>query len=143
MAKSNKKNKDNEIVDKNLGGCPRKEIDLEELKKLCNLQATSEEIACWFDIDNDTLIARIKEFGYDGFSDFFKKNSGKGKISLRRSQFKLALDGNATMLVWLGKNLLNQTDKTESEITTRDVTPDRPPTIINHFIEDKSSDESK
>lgn len=28
-------------------------------------------------------------------------------------------------------------------ITTKDVTPDRPPTIINHFIEDKSSDESK
>lgn len=127
----------------NPDGAPRKEIDIKAAQNMCVLHCTSEEIASVFDIDNDTLIARLKEHGYSCFSDFFKRHSGKGKVSLRRHQWKLAESGNATMLVWLGKNILGQTDKVESEITTRDVTPDRPPTIINHFIEDRSSDESK
>jgi hypothetical protein len=146
MTKSNKKNKDLVEVKKhcrNPNGVPRKEIDIKAAQNMCALQCTSEEIAGVFDIDNDTLIARLKEHGYPNFSEFFKKYSASGKVSLRRHQWKLAEAGNATMLVWLGKNILGQTDKTESEITTRDVTPDRPPTIINHFIEDKSSDESK
>jgi hypothetical protein len=32
------------------------------------------------------------------------------KQSLRRAQIKLALSGNAVMLIWLGKNLLGQSD---------------------------------
>jgi hypothetical protein len=32
------------------------------------------------------------------------------KVSLRRAQLKLALSGNAVMLIWLGKNLLLQSD---------------------------------
>jgi hypothetical protein len=43
----------------------------------------------------------------------FEKGKSAGKISLRRAQFKAALDGNATMLVWLGKQLLGQKDKHE------------------------------
>jgi hypothetical protein len=30
------------------------------------------------------------------------------KMTLRRAQIKLALSGNATMLIWLGKQLLSQ-----------------------------------
>jgi hypothetical protein len=32
------------------------------------------------------------------------------KQSLRRSQIRLALSGNAVMLIWLGKNILGQSD---------------------------------
>lgn len=34
-----------------------------------------------------------------------------GKRSLRRMQWKSAKGGNATMQIWLGKQLLGQTDK--------------------------------
>lgn len=34
-----------------------------------------------------------------------------GKISLRRAQMKAALNGNASLLIWLGRNCLGQTDK--------------------------------
>jgi hypothetical protein len=32
------------------------------------------------------------------------------KMSLRRAQLQLALNGNPTMLIWLGKQLLGQQD---------------------------------
>ena len=45
----------------------------------------------------------------------FKAELTKGreslKHSLRRAQIKVALGGNATMLIWLGKNLLGQSDQ--------------------------------
>lgn len=34
-------------------------------------------------------------------------------MSLRRAQMKLAESGNATMLIWCGKQYLGQTDKVE------------------------------
>jgi hypothetical protein len=37
---------------------------------------------------------------------------------LRRLQWKLARAGNATMLIWLGKQWLGQTDKVESDTKT-------------------------
>lgn len=39
-----------------------------------------------------------------------EKGEGLVNNRLRRAQFKAALNGNATMLVWLGKNRLGQTD---------------------------------
>ena len=42
------------------------------------------------------------------FSDVHKKKSTTGKISLRRSQFQAAAAGNVSMLIWLGKQYLEQ-----------------------------------
>lgn len=38
-----------------------------------------------------------------------------GKRSLRRTQFKAALEGNPQLLIWLGKQYLGQSDKSEVE----------------------------
>lgn len=95
----------------NKGGRPRKEIDFDVLERLVKLQCTGEECANFFRIDYDTLNARIKEASFDGFSDYFQKMGGDGKISLRRAQMKSAIGGNVTMQIWLGKQYLNQKDK--------------------------------
>lgn len=92
-------------------GRPRKEIDFEELKKLCHIQATQEEICAWFDIDEETLNTRIFENCGKSFSAYFKQNKGFGKVSLRRKQYQEALKGNTALLIWLGKNWLSQSDK--------------------------------
>jgi len=42
-----------------------------------------------------------------------------GKQSLRRAQFKNALEGNATMQIWLGKQLLGQRDQIDQTRTTK------------------------
>ena len=92
---------------------PRKQIDWEEFDKLCMIQATQGEIAAWFDCTVDTIENAVKREHKVRFSEYFAQKRGKGKISLRRKQFQVALSGNVTMLIWLGKQLLGQRDKHE------------------------------
>lgn len=95
---------------------PRKEFDVDQFEKLCQIQATEQEIANWFDMTDDTLNARCKETYGKCFSDTYKKYSDTGKMSLRRKQVQIALNGNVTMLIWLGKQMLGQSDKQEQKM---------------------------
>ena len=96
-------------------GRPKIVIDMVLVDNLCQIQCTGEEIASVLKVDYDTLNARIKESTGSGFSDYIKVKSKGGKASLRRMQWKGAQEGNATMLVWLGKQYLGQNDKQEIE----------------------------
>ena len=100
-------------------GRPRKEFDKEQFEKLCALQCTEEEIAGWFGFSTFTLNTRCKET-YEGrtFFEVFKIYSTDGKISLRRTQFKLA-ETSAIMAIWLGKQSLNQQEKNEQTVTVQ------------------------
>lgn len=103
-------------------GRPIKQIDKAQFEKLCGLQCTLEELCCYFDCDNKTLEKWCKKTYKMNFSDIFKIKKGNGKISLRRKQFEVAMSGNPTMLIWLGRNILNQTDKIEVDVSTIDDT---------------------
>lgn len=94
-------------------GRPRKQIDKTEFEKLCFLQCTEREFCSWFDVSDETLNKWCKE-NYDGrtFLDVFKEKRENGLISLRRTQFQLA-EKSPAMAIFLGKNLLGQTDKME------------------------------
>jgi len=96
-------------------GRPTKEINLIELDKLCAMQCTESEIAGWFDVSVDTVERRVIEKTGIGFAEYFKQKRGKGKVSLRRKQMQVALDGNPTMLIWLGKQYMDQKDKHDVE----------------------------
>jgi hypothetical protein len=85
--------------------------DYEKLVAMIRIQCTQEEICGVFGMSVDTLNRRIAERGYENFAGLYKKHSDEGKASLRRSQWKKAQDGNATMLIWLGKQMLGQRDK--------------------------------
>ncbi len=97
-------------------GRPRIEIDWKEFDKLCGLQCTLEEIAGWYNCCVDTIENRVKEEHSITFSEYFKQKRSSGKISLRRKQYETAMSGNPTMLIWLGKQYLKQTDKIVNEI---------------------------
>ena len=99
--------------DKNKGGRPEIEIDFDLVEKMCTIQCTGEEIAAVLNVDYDTLCRRIKKKFNISFAEYFAQKSAGGRMSLRRKQFELALNGNTGMLVWLGKNVLGQVDKTE------------------------------
>ena len=91
-------------------GRPEIQIQKEDFEKLCKMQCTLVEIAGFFDCSEDT-IERWCEKNYRGstFADVYKKKSASGKISLRRKQFQTAIDeGNVSMLIWLGKQYLDQ-----------------------------------
>ena len=94
----------------------RSEIDLIELEKLCTLSCTDEEIAAWFGTSTRTIERRRKE---PKFAEIMARGKAKGRISVRRMQMKLLEQGNATMGVWLGKQLLGQRDQIETEVRPR------------------------
>ena len=77
-------------------------VDPEEIVKLAAIGCTDREIAAWVGIDASTL-------RYNFNSELIK---GQGQLvqSLRKAQLRTALEGNATLLIWLGKNILGQQD---------------------------------
>jgi hypothetical protein len=89
------------------GGRPRFEIDYAMVEKLAGLQCTQEEIASFLGCSVDTLQADEK------FSGLYKDGIAKGRMSLRRHQWRALEEGNSTMLVWLGKQYLGQREKNE------------------------------
>jgi len=92
-------------------GRPKIEIDWEEFDKLCEMQATLIEISGWFGCSEDTIERRVQEVKGENFAEYYKKQQGKGKASLRRDQWKSSHGGNVTMQIWLGKQVLGQKDK--------------------------------
>lgn len=99
-----------------MAGRPKKIIDKEQFEKLCGLQCTQEEICSWFDITDKTLLSWCKRTYNANYSDVYAQKREKGKISLRRAQFKLA-EKSAAMAIFLGKNYLGQTDRIEQIVT--------------------------
>ena len=86
-------------------------IDFDNLEKLCQLQCTLEEVASFFECSVNTLKNRIRdEFGLT-WEEYYRLKQGKGKIALRRLQFQAAEKGNISMLIFLGKQYLGQSDK--------------------------------
>jgi AraC-like DNA-binding protein len=65
---------------------------------------TGEEIASVLDVNYSTLERACKREKECTFSDYIAEKKLGGKASLRRNQWKLAENGNATMLIWPGKN---------------------------------------
>ena len=110
----------------NKGGRPKKQIDQKEFEKLCFLQCTKQEFCSWFDTTDKTLERWCKETYGMGFSEVFRIKREKGIISLRRTQFQLA-EKSPAMAIFLGKNLLGQTDKVEQ--TVNDVSENKGITI--------------
>lgn len=98
---------------KKKAGRPKINIDWDAFEKLCGLQCTQEEIASYFQCSADTIDTKTKEHYKKYFSEIFREKRGRGRISLRRKQYEIALDGDKTMLIWLGKQYLNQAEKQE------------------------------
>lgn len=98
------KNEDNtEDKQVKVKGAPRKKVDVEILKKLCEIQCTQKEMAYILGVSTDTLARN--------YSDVIGLGRTLGKVALRRAQWRNAIDkNNVTMQIWLGKNVLNQTD---------------------------------
>ena len=95
-------------------GRPNTPIKKDEFEKLCAMQCTLEEIAGFFDCCDDTINNWCKDTYGDNFSGVFKNKSTKGKISLRRTQFKLA-EKSTPMAIFLGKQYLGQKDVIEEK----------------------------
>ena len=98
---------------------PRINIEKDQFEKLCSIQCTLDEISGFFNCSEDTIERWcVREYG-EGFAEIYAKKRGLGKVSLRRSQFRMA-ETNPTMAIWLGKQYLGQTDRQEVAISNTD-----------------------
>jgi hypothetical protein len=106
--------------EKNLGGRPKffTEEKVKLLRDLLKIQCTASEAASVLGCSEKTIERYAAEVAPgEGFVGLLKKYGGEGLISLRRAQWQQALKkGNTTMLIWLGKQHLGQSDKTQMEL---------------------------
>ena len=80
-------------------------IDTEQLQKLAKLGCTNKEMGDFFGCSADLL--------EKSYSEFLTKGRAEQKMRLRQLQWKSAENGNVTMQIFLGKNILGQQDKLE------------------------------
>jgi hypothetical protein len=106
-------------------GRPQIEIDWDRLDKLGQLQCTQEEISWFFEVSVDTLDRACKREKDKSFAEYLKEKRGKGRIRLRQKQMEMALNGNVPLLIFLGKQYLNQSDKVDSKTITKTETADK------------------
>lgn len=84
-------------------GRPLKEIDERQVKSLAGINCSLAEMAAVLDCSEDTLSRR--------FAEVIKKGRESGKMSLKRKQYEVAMSGNVTMLIWLGKITVGQVEQ--------------------------------
>lgn len=87
------------------GGRQRVVIDPLRLAELVRIGCKDNEIAEAFGVTEAVLQRR--------FRSVLTKKRGEIRASLRAKQVDLALAGDRTMLIWLGKNMIGQTDKAD------------------------------
>jgi hypothetical protein len=119
MRKKPKRRKGDEEP-KNKGGRPRKALVHDQVAAMLQIMCTAQEICNVYGIVWETLDARVRDWGYDGFSDMKAQYSATGKMSLRREQWKVAKKGNVTMLKHLGEHWLEQHSKASIDHTSSD-----------------------
>ena len=89
--------------------------------------ASQEYCAEKLGISVDSLARRLKEKGFS-FAEYKRKKQEPMRINLLKKQYDVAMQGNVSMLIWLGKQHLGQSEKQEHEVKasgiTLNITPD-------------------
>ncbi len=88
-------------------GRPRLNIDRKEVEKLIGLGCTVQETANFLGCSKRTLER--------GFVASIKKGRECVIISIKKKQYDVAMSGNPALLIWLGKIIVGQKEKVETE----------------------------
>lgn len=83
--------------------------------------ASQEYCAEKLGISVDSLTRRLNEKGYS-FAEYKHKKQEPMRINLLKKQYDVAMAGNVTMLIWLGKQHLNQAEKVETANLSKEST---------------------
>jgi hypothetical protein len=109
-------------------GRPKAVIDWVKVGEMLEAGSTAEGIAATIGISRDALYKRCQGDNNADFSTFSQQKRAKGDDMLRAKQFEVAMTGDKTMLIWLGKQRLGQAEKQEVDHTVT------PPAIIAETI---------
>jgi hypothetical protein len=95
-------------------GRPKANIDWHKVDNLLKAQCDGVGIAGILGVSPDTLYRACQEEHNIGFAEYSAQKKSEGKELLRGKQFQMAVEGDKTMLVWLGKQYLDQRDKSDN-----------------------------
>jgi hypothetical protein len=79
------------------------ELDVRQIRELGKIHCTNQEVARVMGCSYSLIRSK--------YLDVIEEGREQGKASLRHAQYKRAMEGNPTMLIWLGKHLLGQRDE--------------------------------
>ncbi len=88
------------------GGRAPKPINEDKLRTMAGMGLTQRECAVLLDCNVETIRT--------GHAIAYEAGKAQFSASIRRKQFEMAMKGNPTMLVWLGKNACGQKDRIEA-----------------------------
>jgi hypothetical protein len=102
-------------------GRPMFKIDWDQVDSMCQIFCTEVEIASILGCSIETLRRACEREKGCRFVEYYAQKSDGGRRSLRRKQYTLAENGDRVMLIWLGKQVLGQSEKSKVETnnTTR------------------------
>jgi len=95
-------------------GRPEAVIDWDMVDKMLQAHCTGAGIASLLGVCADTLYRTCEDKFKMTFSHYAALKKGEGKELLRKKQMDVALGGDKALLIWLGKQYLEQADKLET-----------------------------
>ena len=98
---------------------PKIQVDWTKVDQLLEAGCDGTEVAAYFGMHEDTFYERVLEQHKVGFTAYKAQKRARGNSLLLGKQFQVAMSGDKTMLVWLGKQRLKQTDKAEVDHTSK------------------------
>lgn len=120
---------------------PITDKDWENFEGALEIQCTLEEVAALFRCSTDQIDRRCKKRYGRSFSEVRKVFAPRGLISLRRVQFRTAIQKeHPGMLIFLGKQYLGQSDKVEQFMAEEKFQYE--PSLDPKHLEEPSDEES-
>lgn len=104
-------------AEKNKGGRPASKIDWGAVELYLKAGCTGVGIADMIGIHPETLYNACERDNKMGFSAYAQQKRESGDDMLRAKQFEVAIEGDRSMLIWLGKQRLGQRDSIEQKQT--------------------------
>ena len=97
---------------------PEKPIDWAKVDHLLMAGCKGTEIAPHFDMHVNTFYDKVFEKHNIGFTEYSLIKRSQGDSLLKVKQFEKAMKSDNTMLIWLGKNRLEQKEHEDKSYTT-------------------------
>ena len=110
-------------------GRPRIPIDWDDVDLMLEAECPGTEIACSYGMTADAFYRRFQEHHGENLTTYETSKRKLGEHKLRKAQYIKALSGDNTMLIWLGKQRLNQREPQSNE---HQVTPQQVQTLASH-----------
>lgn len=124
-----------------------KPIDWKVVDDLLLAGCNGMEISSHFDMHHDTLYKRVQEKYGLSFTSYASEKRQKGESLLRAQQFAKALGvtvkGDNTLLIWLGKQRLNQSENPAEAYSIEDKNKLQIALDIVDYLKNKSESHQK